>query len=139
VADLEALAVQSGAFSRFRVDPRIPDAQFEQLYRTWVRNSIRREMADEVLVVREGQRTVGFLTLKADGESGRIELLAVDVESRGKGYGVELVRAAEECFRAMGCDSGSVVTQAANRPACRLYRKCGYEIVLTEYFYHFWL
>lgn len=40
----------SGEHSRFRRDPALTRSQFEAMYRAWVRNSVNKEVADDVLV-----------------------------------------------------------------------------------------
>jgi dTDP-4-amino-4,6-dideoxy-D-galactose acyltransferase len=138
--ELERLALQSGAFSRFRTDPDVPREAFERLYRTWIRRSVAREIADRVLVVSERDASLGGLvTLRFDGATGRIGLLAVESDSRGHGYGRQLLDAAHDLYRERGCSSARVVTQAANAPACRLFETFGYEVAERERVFHFWL
>ncbi|MFC1736741.1 GNAT family N-acetyltransferase [Candidatus Hydrogenedentota bacterium] len=139
MADLERLALQSGEYSRFRVDPDFPEDKFVELYTTWIRKSVRKELADEVLTVQGVGEVVGFITLNAENSSGEIGLIAVDETCRGRGYGEVLVKAAQDWFVAHGLKSAQVVTQGDNVPACKLYSKCGYSIEKIEYHYHFWL
>ena len=138
-ADLIALALQSAAYSRFGVDPDIPTEKAQGLYRIWMERSLRREIAQEVLVLREGERVVGMVTLGEKSGRADIGLIAVDASSRGKQHGQKLVRAAQQWFVAQGHERAQVVTQGRNAPACRLYEKCGYALEKREYFYHFWL
>ncbi len=133
------LAIQSGHYSRFAVDPRFPKERFEQLYRHWITQSLRKEMAKEVLAVQEQGRAVGMVTLRETEKRGDIGLIAVQSEHRGKGYGIRLVRAAQHWFLDHGYAYAQVVTQADNVPACRLYEKCGYAIEKIQFFYHFWI
>ncbi|WP_026958013.1 GNAT family N-acetyltransferase [Aliagarivorans taiwanensis] len=137
--DFQALAIQSGEFSRFSVDKNIPQEKFDQLYQKWIIRSLRKEIADEVLAIREGECVVGMVTLGTKGDRGDIGLLAVDSQYRGKQLGVNLVNAALKWFIAHGYNVGQVVTQGANIPACNLYKKTGYSVESVEYFYHFWL
>jgi dTDP-4-amino-4,6-dideoxy-D-galactose acyltransferase len=138
-ADLERLAIQSGAYSRFAVDPQFPREKFLALYSIWIARSLNREIATEVLVIREGAAVVGMVTLGEKNGRGDIGLIAVDERCRGRKYGETLVRAAQQWFIAQGYALGQVVTQGENRPACALYVKCGYTIDKIEYYYHFWL
>ncbi len=136
---LEDLAVQSGAYSRFASDPQVPRGKCEQLYRMWIRQSVLRENANEVLVIRQKGSLLGVVTLGEKNGHGNIGLLAVDRSARGKGYGERLVGAAEGWFRRRNYSRAQVVTQGENVAACRLYKKCGYRIEQVDYFYHFWL
>jgi dTDP-4-amino-4,6-dideoxy-D-galactose acyltransferase len=137
--DVEDLAVQSSEYSRFAVDPRFPRERLVALYKTWIERSIRKEIASEVLVIREGNRIVGMVTIGEKNGRGDIGLIAVDARCRGKNYGEILVWAAQVWFVKNGYQFGQVVTQGRNVPACNLYKKCGYSIERVEYFYHFWL
>ncbi|KPJ52979.1 hypothetical protein AMJ39_06375 [candidate division TA06 bacterium DG_24] len=139
ISDLEALGVQSGEYSRFAVDPRIPRKKFVELYTTWIHNCLKGMLADAVLVIRDGESVVGMVTLGSKGERGEIGLIAVDGNYRGREYGETLVRSAQQWFMARGFRYGQVVTQQANVPACNLYEKCGYSIEKVDFYYHFWL
>jgi dTDP-4-amino-4,6-dideoxy-D-galactose acyltransferase len=139
VSDLEDLALQCGEYSRFAVDPRIPREKFVALYKTWINRSLGKEIAREVLVIREAGRVAGMVTLGEKNGRGNIGLMAVGAGYRGKKYGEKLVRAAQQWFVKNGYAWGQVVTQGENLPACKLYIKCGYFVDKVEYFYHFWL
>lgn len=139
INDIEDLAIQSGEYSRFVIDPNIPREKCVSLYKTWINRSVSKEIAEEVLVIREGARVVGMITLGNKNGRGDIGLLAVDRNYRGKQYGEKLVRAAQRWFIKNRYKFGQVVTQGMNIPACNLYKKCGYSVEKREYFYHFWL
>lgn len=137
---LEDLAIQSGAYSRFRADPRIPSEQFEELYRIWIRRSVTGEIANAVLVINGESDTVcGMITLGERRGRGDIGLVAVETSSRGRGYGRLLVEAALHFFSSQGYRHSQVVTQADNEPACRLYEAVGYRVETRENLFHFWL
>jgi dTDP-4-amino-4,6-dideoxy-D-galactose acyltransferase len=137
--ELEALAVQAGEFSRFRVDPRIPQECFLELYRLWIRKSVTGELAEKVFVVRNVAGTiVGMVTVGEKDGRGDIGLLAVDSSARGRNLGVALVAAAQQWALDRGFQVAQVVTQGENVPACRFYEKCGYRIERVEHVYHFW-
>jgi dTDP-4-amino-4,6-dideoxy-D-galactose acyltransferase len=139
ITDIENLAIQSGEFSRFASDPRIPREKFIELYKLWINRSIHKEIAKEVLVIREDCQIVGFVTLGEKDGRGDIGLIGVDSKSRGKNYGKNLVEAAQNWFVKNDYEFAQVVTQENNIPACNLYRKCGFTIEKVEFFYHFWL
>jgi dTDP-4-amino-4,6-dideoxy-D-galactose acyltransferase len=136
---LEDLAVQAGEFSRFAIDPRIPQERFATLYRIWMRRSLSGELAREVLVAREADRVMGFVTVGEKGEQADIGLLAVGVDFRGRGLGRSLVRAAQAWGQSQGFDFGRVVTQGNNHAGCKVYESCGYAVSSVDFFYHFWL
>ncbi|MCE9563780.1 MAG: GNAT family N-acetyltransferase [Planctomycetes bacterium] len=138
--DLRALAIQSGEYSRFAVDPNIPRAKFEELYTIWMEKSLTKEMAEEVLMIRDpGNRVVAMTTVGKKGTRGDIGLVAVDINFRGRQYGELLVRHALNWFDIHKYRYVQVVTQGVNTAACRLYAKCGFAVEKKEHFYHFWL
>lgn len=138
LSDLKQLAVDSGLYSRFVVDPKFPQDKARALYEEWMIRSASKLVADEVLVIRQSSRVVGMATLVRSGERGSIGLIAVSKEFRGQKYGEALVRAAQNWWRERGCNEIRVVTQQANFAAQHLYRKCGFEVQKTEYYYHIW-
>jgi ribosomal protein S18 acetylase RimI-like enzyme len=133
------LAVQAGELSRFARDPLFPREKFLALYREWMRKSLTNELADEVLVAFTKDIPAGFVTVSNQEGTGEIGLIAVDAAFRGEHLGQALMAAALNWYREHGLHRARVVTQADNQPACRLYRKNGYEVSRYEYFYHFWL
>jgi len=137
--EMESLAVQSGEHSRFAVDPKFPRDKFEKLYTVWINRSVRKEIADEVLVIQQEETIVGFVTIKSKDGVGEIGLIAVDVSQRRKQYGQRLVQGAMAWCRNQGLFGCCVITQGENKPAGRLYKKCGFEIQKTTYVYHFWI
>lgn len=137
--EMETLALSSGQFSRFRVDPDMPSGVFETLYHTWLRRSLQAEIADGVLVVLRQGRTAGLVTVAMQGGTGVIGLIAVAHDAQRQGIGKRLIRGAEAWVVQAGGGSMRVTTQGANVPACALYEACGYAIMEVQAFYHFWL
>jgi len=99
---------------RFHADPLFPNAEADRVKRDWVERNIRE---DKVFV--HGDPPLGFVSLK----DGRLELIAVDPEFRGMGYGRKLV---EHILHV--CPSVKVGTQK-NNPALRLYQELGFSVV----------
>ncbi len=137
--ELVDLALDSGCYSRFRIDPKIPREIFTQLYQQWITNSTKHEIAKEVLVIHRDQKIVAMATLGDKQARGDIGLLAVAQDYRGMGLGQQLLQAAKDWFFTHGYADCQVVTQQANLPACRLYERGGFKAELIENFYHFWL
>ncbi|MBF0225758.1 MAG: GNAT family N-acetyltransferase [Desulfobacterales bacterium] len=137
--DLMSLAIQSGEYSRFCIDVNIPKPKFVELYTIWMERSIKKEIADEVLVIKEGSKIVGMITLGNTNGRANIGLIAVDKNFRGRHYGQELIIAAKMWSNKNGYEYCQVVTQGKNIPACNFYKKCGFYIEKIEYYYHFWL
>jgi dTDP-4-amino-4,6-dideoxy-D-galactose acyltransferase len=133
------LALQSGEHSRFRLDPKFPRPLFDKLYTCWITRSVSKEIAWEVLVVKEHNDLLGLITLGIKGDRADIGLLAVAEQARGRGIGRALVTDADWHFAERGYALAQVVTQRCNLGACRLYEACGYKIESVENVFHFWL
>ncbi len=133
------LSIQSGIYSRFRVDKNISKEKFEQLYKLWITNSVNKKIADETFIYSLKDDIVGFITIKTNPNSGTIGLIAVDQKHRGMGIGSKLIQATEHYCLTQNIHILSVVTQKDNIPACKLYEKNGFKIKSLEYVYHIWL
>jgi ribosomal protein S18 acetylase RimI-like enzyme len=71
-----------------------------------------------------------------DLPSAELLSVAVDDSARGRGVGRQLVDALTAEFRRRGTASSKVVVGAANAPALRLYRACGYRDAATVEVHH---
>jgi ribosomal protein S18 acetylase RimI-like enzyme len=137
--DLEQLAYESGKYSRFKLDKNLSKDYFYRLYKTWIEKSIKKQIADNVFVVKENNVIGGMVTLKVDNEKGHIGLIAVSPDSQGKGYGKALINACENQLIDKGISELDVPTQGDNIQACKFYEKCGFQIKETINIYHFWI
>ena len=137
--ELEALALESGHQSRFRIDPQVPPHVYPELYRTWIRRSVRREIAQVVLLSRDAEVVTGMVTLDLKGTRADVGLMAVHGAYRQKGVGLRLMEAAEAWSHHRGAETLDVVTQGANTGACALYEASGCLVVQEEAVYHLWL
>jgi dTDP-4-amino-4,6-dideoxy-D-galactose acyltransferase len=136
---LKKLALESGAFSRFKVDSNFVHNEFEKLYLKWISDSINKIIADKIIVYKEpGSVCIGFVTLKFKIHFSEIGLIAVDEKSRGKGIAKSLLTFTDGLTINAGCDRIEVVTQLENLPAMKLYEKAGFEIISKKYIYHLW-
>lgn len=137
--DLIELAIQSGEFSRFSVDPNFPRDKFLNLYRVWIERSITHEIAHEVFTIQDDDKAVGLITVGSVNGRGDIGLLAVNEHYRGRQYGKLLVFTAIQWFQDNNFKLAQVITQGENSRACNFYTKCGFKVEKTEYYYHFWI
>jgi dTDP-4-amino-4,6-dideoxy-D-galactose acyltransferase len=136
---LKNLALQSGLYSRFKIDPGFQNNEYDRLYTEWIEKSVDRKLANEVLVYSEGNELLGFITLVLRGNTGAIGLIAVDENQRGKAIGKKLIGAALKYFSDHKVTSVEVVTQKANGAACRFYESCGFKIKSILNIYHLWI
>ncbi len=138
-AELLDLALQSGEYSRFRLDKRFPKGSFEKLYALWIENSLNKKIADDVIVYEENDLALGMVTLKQALDCSIIGLIAVQETTRGKKIGTHLLNAVKNKTREMGRKSVEVATQLDNKSACYFYEKNNFSIKKIEYIYHIWL
>lgn len=137
--ELLSLALQSGAYSRFKIDQNFEDGAYEKLYKEWLDNSISKAIATDIIVKRIDQKIVGFATLGRKSEGlADIGLVAVDEAYRGRGIAKELMTMAKNLAKDQGYQKLQVVTQLDNEPANLLYKKAGFNIHSITYIYHIW-
>lgn len=137
--ELIELGIQSGIWSRFKIDPDFGEHNFQSLYQKWMRNSIDHKIADEVFVYRnENGKATGVITLKNKKGYCEIGILAVDAASRGKHIGRHLVNKAKEFALNSHQPMLHVVTQEANQQACKFYENCGFHITNKVHIFHYW-
>lgn len=134
-----SLALQSGEYSRFKVDPNFKKNEFYKLYKAWIVNSLNGKIADEVLVFKQGSITAGLITLGNKNNRADIGILAVDEKFRGLSIGYRLIQAAISYFSKNNYTYCQVVTQKRNTMACKFYIKCGFKEERVNNVYHFWL
>ena len=131
----EATARQAGAlldiagraftFSRFHLDPRIPDTTADAIKREWIRSYLDGVRGDRLLAASVGGQVAGFLAQLGNV----IDLIAVDAPHRGSGAGRALVAALA---------GGPIVvgTQAANLASLAFYGALGFTVIDTKYVLH---
>jgi len=137
--ELEELAYVSGGYSRFKLDKNFRKDNFYQMYKIWIERSIKKEIADNVFVVKGDNTIKGMVTLKIEGNTGRIGLIAITLANQGKGYGKALINTCENELLRKNIVNLEVATQIDNTQACRFYEKCDFKIKEVTNIYHFWI
>ncbi|MBI1193569.1 MAG: GNAT family N-acetyltransferase [Bacteroidetes bacterium] len=137
-ADMEALALAAGEHSRFRRDPRFGPEAFKRLYLTWIRNSVNRSFAEEVLFIEDFGIKRALLTIGLHMGRPDIGLVATDAAYRGRGMAGDLVRASLVWAINRDYREAQVTTQAENTGACAFYEAMGYKMEREDWIYHFW-
>tara|TARA_R110002012_G_scaffold321984_2_gene553088 strand:- start:229 stop:831 length:603 start_codon:yes stop_codon:yes gene_type:complete len=130
--ELEELAFLSGVYSRFKIDKRLENDEFEKLYKLWIKK------AWESHSILEASPLQGMVSYAVEGKSAAIGLIAVAEKRQGKGLGRQLMKAAEVKAFSLGAKTISVSTQQSNTPACRLYESLDYTLIDTVFVYHYW-
>ena len=126
------LALESGAYSRFKTDPRLVNNEFERLYACWIEQSI---VQNELIT---GSKFEGMITYSIQDKLAKIGLVAVHPDHRQKGWGKKLVSATEYFLSEKGVEKLQIPTQESNHSARKLYESLGYQIVKRTYIYHYW-
>ena len=89
----------------------------------------RLKVQPELLLVGEVEGTlVGAVIAGFDGVRGWIYHLAIAPEYRRRGFATQLVRAAEDGLRRLGCPKVNLQVRAVNHEVVAFYRSIGYEI-----------
>ncbi len=137
---LYPLALQSGIYSRFFLDKKFINNEFQKLYQAWTENSVNRSLAKEVLVYTEQKdEYLGLITLGIKNERLDIGLLAVEQAARGRNIGGKLIAAADHYSNRWKCENMQVVTQGANKVACDFYEKHGFRKESVQQVFHLWI
>lgn len=137
--DLLKLCLQSGIYSRFRVDGQFPEKTYERMYEKWIEKSVNKQIADKIFVVHDNENISGFVTLLIKDNIAKIGLIAVDSNSRGRKVGSTLIDNAKLYLFRNNIKQLYVDTQAANTKACSFYEKNNFKCVKQRYYFHFWL
>lgn len=138
-SNLVRLAFQSGEYSRFRLDSNFEKEDYKKLYTEWIRKSISKELATDIVIKRNNGKIVGFATLaRKNNELADISLVAVDAAFRGKGLAKEIIENTIKLAKNQGYKKIQVVTQLDNRPANFLYEKVGFKKNSLIFIYHIW-
>jgi ribosomal protein S18 acetylase RimI-like enzyme len=136
------IAAVSHTHTRFYFDHHFIPECTAKLYQIWIKKSCdgwvnQDGQLNQVLVTH--QIPTGYITCYIDNGVGHIGLMAVDPAHSGRGIGTTLVTEALKWFGRQRVNEVSVVTQARNIPALRLYQRCGFQITSVQTWYHLWL
>jgi len=135
---LQCLALQSGIYSRFKLDANFKNNEYIKLYTHWLAQSLKKDKALDVFVA-ENNVIEGFITLEEKSDSvSSIGLIAVSDLARGQGLGGELVKKTIDASFNMGYKQIQVVTQLQNEAALTLYNKFKFKITNVTNIYHYW-
>lgn len=137
--NLLSLTLQSGVYSRFKLDPNFRNNEYEKLYKKWIDKSILGELATDIIIRKIDDKIVGFTTLSRKNKHlADISLVAVDSNYRGQGIAKELIDKTLFIAKERKYEKVQVVTQLINEPANNLYIKSGFNRKSLIYIYHIW-
>jgi len=87
-----------------------------------------------VLGLEESGELIGCVVVTSDTRKGWINRLAIDPDQRRIGYGMRLVRAAEDAMRELGLTVWAALIEDWNEASLGLFEKAGY-VVHRDIFY----
>jgi dTDP-4-amino-4,6-dideoxy-D-galactose acyltransferase len=137
--DLEELAIESGIYSRFRIDPKIPRNKFEELYRLWMKNSLDGSFATEVFTYEDHGKRLGMVSVDIRKAEGWIGIIAVNENYRGRSIGKYLIHKAIQYCKDNNVKILNVQTQMLNKVSCAFYEKIGFRVRSVVDVYHLWV
>jgi len=132
------LAQHAGGHTRFNKDPNISDKKYKELFTIWIERSVKREIADYILVYKDNGQIVGFAVIDLRLSGPYVSLLAVDFKYEGKGVAFALMRSIEKILSDKGFTEVHGATQLDNRKALIVYERYGLVRQPVNYVYHFW-
>lgn len=124
--------------SRFFKDLNFDRIKCEKLYEKWIyrdfdKGNILGFFPDEKEIVK------GYITFTMESlDVARIGLIAVENHYRGRGVGSQLLNKTIATSKKLNAKKLSVVTQATNTSALRLYEKAGFRINDVKFWFHKW-
>ena len=134
---LSMIAIGAHHDTRFYVDRRFDRDRCDALYQLWIAKSCR-GWADHVVVAEQAGEAVGYVTCHKSPGAGRIGLVGVAQEARGRGIGHAMVGEALRWLAGEGVDDVSVATQARNTTGLSLYQKSGFAVRTIDCGFHKW-
>jgi dTDP-4-amino-4,6-dideoxy-D-galactose acyltransferase len=139
LAALEDLARTAHKDTRFFKDLHFDRIKAGDLYALWIARDLRENTVFVAASESAPGSVLGYVSasISSDGE-GRIGLVAVNSNARGRGLGRRLVGKALSWCQSRGAGSVRVATQGANVPALRLYETCGFKVADMKVWFHRW-
>ena len=131
---VKGIARNSFRYSRFHLDPIIPNELANRIKAEWVGNYFEGKRGDKMIVAVVNGEVVGFLLLFFEREkSFVIDLIAVGKEFRNRGIAQSMV-----AYIAYDCGPIEIRTgtQIVNLPSVRFYEKNGFRMVGASYTFH---
>jgi len=112
--------------SRFYNDPFYSKEEADNLYQTWIENSIKGLAAHAVFLIPDK----GFITCsKLEHNTGNIDLIGVRKDFQRRDIGKQLLLTALDWFYSQGISKVRVKTQLRNVPALNFYSRLGFTII----------
>ena len=133
-SEVERIASNNFFYSRFHLDPKIPNRFANEIKKQWASNFFQGIRGDSMVVSVFRDQAVGFCQVFYQEEKIYIDLIAVDSDHQRKGLAASMIK-----FIALE-NLGSVFrvgTQVSNLPSIRTYEKIGFRISDSYYTLHY--
>ena len=134
-----AIAESAFRYSRFHMDPAIPNSLANKVKGAWAGNYFLGKRGDAMIVAEANGRVAGFLQLLR-GQDGAvvIDLVAVQADAARQGLGREMIGLAVTQGIGEGPPARLIVgTQACNIASVNLYESMGFRLSSTQHVLHF--
>jgi ribosomal protein S18 acetylase RimI-like enzyme len=137
-AAVRAIAGRAFRYTRFHLDPALPDAIAHRIKAAWADNFFSGQRGEGMVVSEYGGKVAGFLQLLWVGEALVIDLIAVAPEAARRGLASAMIGFAAISGTGDGRRPSSfkVGTQAANTASCRLYENLGFRLCASAFVLH---
>lgn len=126
---IKGIALKAFRKTRFHNDHHFDRDRVNAMYANWALTT-----PGEVLVSEDVVGVVGFAVV---GET-HLELIAVNEDYRGHGYGLDLAKSTLGIANARGKRDLRVVTQGGNQAAQRTFQRAGFKLDNTSLWLHKW-
>lgn len=133
ISQVVELARNAFVYSRFHLDNKFSKSTADKIKAEWVKNFFLGKRGNRMVVAEVGKQIVGFLLLIENKEL-IIDLIAVDQAFQGQGIAENMIAFAENNTQASIIRVG---TQLANQPSLKFYQKIGFNLVESQYVFHF--
>jgi dTDP-4-amino-4,6-dideoxy-D-galactose acyltransferase len=131
------LVLESGVYSRFKLDKNFINNEFERLYKALIEKTFI-DKDGEVIGAYVNNDLIGFVSLSLKEGVADIGLIAVHEKARGKHIGKTLLQASYNYAQQHQSKALTVVTQQYNNLAMQFYKNNGFEFYKKNYIYHLW-
>ena len=122
-------------FTRFHLDPLVPDAAANKIKRDWVHNYMLKKRGDHLFIGCVDDKPVGFLAALTSSGKAVIDLVGVSPDCQKMQIGRAMTEAFITHYKPT-CTAHIVGTQIANIPSSRFYEKMGFSLRASEYVLH---
>ena len=137
--DILKIAMNNFLFSRFHLDPKIPNSLANHIKVSWVKSFFLGKRGNKMIVAEIEKKVCGFLLLIIDKKMNLvIDLICVDKKFHKKGIAQSMIHFARTNLNTKGYLKEVIVgTQLFNIPSIKLYQSLGLKIISSKFILHY--